>query len=164
MLCAQLLFAGRRLTEGRVAEVRPAADRDLSVVRLLLEQAGLPTSDLATSKPEFTVLWDDGRIVGAGALELYGSAALARSVVVATDRRGAGLGGIIMQELEKVARGARIGRLILLTQTAAEFFARHGYRIIGRNEVPQDIQGSEEFRSLCPAAAICMGKVVSDSR
>lgn len=146
-----------------MAELRAAAEEDLAVVRRLLEQAGLPTSDLATSKPKFTVLWDDGRIVGAGALEPFGSAALMRSVVVAGDRHGAGLGGIMVQELEKVARAARIGCLILLTQTAAEFFARHGYRIIERSDVPQDVQESAEFRSLCPASATCMMKVLSDS-
>ncbi len=147
-----------------MAQLRAAAEQDLAGVRLLLEQAGLPTSDLTTSKPEFTILLDDGRIVAAGALERYGSAGLVRSVVVAGDRRGAGLGGIIVQELEKVAREAGLGRLILLTQTAAEFFAHQGYRVIGRNDVPQDVQGSEEFRSLCPASATCMMKLLSDSK
>lgn len=145
-----------------MAELRAAADEDLAVVSLLLEQAGLPTTDLTTSKPEFTVLWDDGRIVAAGALQPFGSAALVRSVVVAGDRRGAGLGRIIVQELERVARAARIGSLILLTQTAAEFFAHRGYRIIERIGVPQDVQGSAEFRSLCPASATCMIKVLTD--
>lgn len=103
-----------------MAELRAAAQEDLAVVRLLLEQAGLPTSDLTTSRPQFTVLWDDERIVGAGALEPFGSAALMRSVVVARDRRAAGLGRLIVQELERVARAARIDRLILLTQSALQ--------------------------------------------
>ena len=70
-----------------MAELRAAAGQDLAGVRLLLEQAGLPTSDLTTSKPEFTVLWDDGRVVAAGALQPFGSAALMRSVVVAGEVR-----------------------------------------------------------------------------
>jgi amino-acid N-acetyltransferase len=164
-LRTELLFAGRHLTGGTsVAELRAAADQDLGVIRLLLEQAGLPTSDLSTSKPEFIVLWDDGRIVAAGALEPFGSAALVRSIVVAGDRRGAGLGRAIVQELEKVARAGRIGSLILLTQTAAEFFAQRGYRVIERIDVPQDIRESTEFRSLCPATATCMMKVLSNSK
>lgn len=145
-----------------MAELLAAAERDLAFVRQLLEQAGLPTSDLAESKPKFIVLWDDGRIVAAGALEPFGSSALVRSVVVSGDRRGDGLGRLIVEELEKVARAARIGRLILLTQTAAEFFAHQGYRFIERTGVPQDIRGSAEFRSLCPASAICMMKILSD--
>ncbi len=145
-----------------MAELRAAAKEDLTVVRQLLEQAGLPTTDLAESKPEFTVLWDDGRIAAAGALESFGSSALVRSVVVAGDRRGDGLGRLIVEELEQVARAARIGRLILLTQTAAEFFGHQGYRVIERTGVPPDIQRSAEFRSLCPASAICMMKELSD--
>jgi amino-acid N-acetyltransferase len=146
-----------------VAELRAAAEADLVAIRVLLEQAGLPTSDLAASKPWFTVLCDGGHIVAAGALQQFGSSALVRSLVVVGDRRGAGLGRIIVQELEKVARTARIGRLILLTQTAREFFAHQGYRIIGRSDAPQDVQGSEEFRLLCPASATCMTKVLIDS-
>lgn len=141
--------------------LRVAAEADLPVIHQLLEQAGLPTSDLTTSKPQFTVLCDDGRIVAVGALEPFGSAALVRSIVVAGDRRGAGLGRMIVQELERVARTARIRSLILLTQTAAEFFAHHGYRVIERTDVPQEVQESAEFRSLCPASASCMMKVLS---
>ena len=48
-------------------------------------------------------------MVAAGALEPFGSVALVRSVVVAGDRRGIGLGRLIVQELEKVARITRIG-------------------------------------------------------
>ena len=143
--------------------LRAAGEEDLGVVRVLLEEAGLPTSDLAAAKAEFTVLRERGRIVAAGALQPFGSVALVRSVVVAGDRRGAGLGRIIVQELEKLAREARMGRLFLLTQTAAEFFAHQGYRVIERIDVPQDVQGSEEFRSLCPASAVCMMKRLADS-
>ncbi len=53
---------------------------------------------------------------------------------------------------------AKIERLILLTQTAAAFFARYGYQVIGRSEAPADVQGTEEFRSLCPSSAACMAK------
>jgi amino-acid N-acetyltransferase len=146
-----------------VTELRVAGEEDLGVVRVLLEQAGLPTSDLATAKPQFTVLREKGRIVAAGALQPFGSAALLRSVVVAGDRRGGGLGRVIVHELEKIARKARVGRLFLLTQTAGEFFARQGYRVIERTDAPQDVQESEEFRSLCPASAACMMKRLPDS-
>lgn len=146
-----------------MAEVRAAAEPDLALVRRLLEQAGLPTSDLTSSKPEFIVLWENGGMVAAGALESFGSAALMRSVVVAADRRGTGLGRRVVQELEKAARAARIRRLVLLTETAAEFFTHQGYRAIERTEVPQAVQESAEFRALCPASATCMMKVLSES-
>jgi amino-acid N-acetyltransferase len=143
-------------------EVRTANGGDLAVIRRLLEDAGLPTSDLAAANPRFTVLHEHGRIVAAGALQPFGSAALVRSVVVAGDRRRAGLGHVVVQELEHRARTDRIGRLILLTHTAAEFFARQGYRVIERHAAPQDVRGSEEFRSLCAASATCMEKVLGE--
>ena len=144
-----------------MAQLHTATESDLAGIRALLEQAGLPTSDLEASKPNFTVLRKHGVIVAAGALQRFDSSALVRSVVVAADRRGTGLGRLIVQELENIASATRIGRLILLTHTAREFFAYQGYRVIERSEVPQDIQGSEEFRSLCPASATCMIKILT---
>ncbi len=146
-----------------MAELRAAAEADLGAIRALLESAGLPTTDLQAAKPSFTLLREHGAIVAAGALQRFGSSALLRSVVVATDRRGAGLGSIIVHELEKLAAAVRIRRLFLLTQTAREFFAHQGYRVVERSEAPQDLQGSEEFHSLCPTSATCMMKVLADS-
>jgi amino-acid N-acetyltransferase len=76
---------------------------------------------------------------------------------------GPACGQIIVQELEKRAFAARIDRLILLTQTAVEFFARQGYRVIERMDVPEDVRQSQEFRSLCPTSTTCMMKVLIDS-
>ncbi|HYK99954.1 MAG TPA: arsenic resistance N-acetyltransferase ArsN2 [Steroidobacteraceae bacterium] len=135
-----------------------ASADDLIAIRSLLEGAGLPTSDLPSARPEFLAIREGGVVLAAGALQRFGSCALLRSVVVSEDHRGAGLGGAIVRELERRAREASIGRLILLTQTAAQFFARRGYRVIERSAAPADMQQSEAFRSLCPGSAICMAK------
>jgi N-acetylglutamate synthase-like GNAT family acetyltransferase len=65
---------------------------------------------------------------------------------------------MIVCELERLARAAQITELILLTETAADFFAHQGYRTIERTSAPEAIQMSEEFRSLCPSSATCMAK------
>lgn len=135
-----------------------ASAQDLLAIRALLERSGLPTSDLESARPEFAVIREDGQVIAAGALQRFGSSALLRSVVVAPDRRGSGLGQAVVSELERMARASQVIRLVLLTQTAAEFFARQGYRVIERSNTPHDMQGSEEFRSLCPSSATCMGK------
>ena len=127
-------------------------------VRALLERSGLPTSDLEAARPEFAVIREKDQVIAAGALQRFGSSALLRSVVVAPDRRGSGLGQAIVSELERMARSAQISRLVLLTQSAAEFFGHRGYRVIDRSTAPEDMQGSEEFRSLCPSSAMCMAK------
>ena len=141
-----------------MSEVKLAFAQDLIAIRALLERSGLPTSDLESARPEFALIRESGRVVAAGALQRFGSSALLRSVVVAPDRRGSGLGRAIVGELERLARGAQIDRLVLLTQTAVEFFAREGYQVIERSSAPGDMQGSDEFRSLCPSSATCMEK------
>ena len=141
-----------------MSPVCPACTADLAAVHALLERCGLPTSDLKSAQPEFAVVREGGQVIAAGALQPFGSWALLRSVVVAPDRQRAGLGQAILTELERLARAAGTSRLVLLTETAAGFFARRGYRVIERDTVPEDVQGCEEFRSLCPSPATCMTK------
>ena len=146
-----------------MSEVGPASVDDIIAIRALLERCGLPTSDLESARPEFAVIREKGQVIAAGALQRFGSSALLRSVVVAPDHRGTGLGQAIVSELERVARSAQVARLILLTQTAADFFARQGYCVIERSTAPPNMQASEEFRSLCPSSATCMAKSLPDS-
>jgi amino-acid N-acetyltransferase len=144
-------------------EVLPAAAQDMVAIRALLERSGLPTSDLDSARPDFAVIRENGQVIAAGALQRFGSSALLRSVVVAPHRRERGLGQTVVSELERLARTARINRLVLLTQTASEFFAQQGYRVIERSSAPEDMQASEEFRSLCPSSATCMAKTLTDA-
>jgi amino-acid N-acetyltransferase len=141
-----------------VSRVGPASAQDLIAIRALLERSGLPTRDLESARPEFAVIHQDDEVIAAGALQRFGTSALLRSVVVAPDRRRSGLGRSVVRELERLARAAGISRLVLLTETAADFFARQGFGTIERSSAPEDMQASEEFRSLCPSSAICMGK------
>jgi N-acetylglutamate synthase-like GNAT family acetyltransferase len=141
-----------------MSEVAVASVEDLTAVRALLERSGLPTSDLESAQPEFAVVRESGRVIAAGALQRFGSAALLRSVDVAPDRRSMGLGRRVVSELEQLGRAAQIRELILLSETAAVFFTSQGYRIVERSSAPPAMQGSEEFRSLCPSSATCMAK------
>jgi amino-acid N-acetyltransferase len=144
------------------SQLRTATREDAESIRRLLKHNGLPTSDLLSSRPQFIVACEGQTIVAAGALQFFGASALLRSVVVASAQRGTGLGRIIVQDLERVARAARITRLVLLTETAKQFFEQQGYRVLDRREVPQEVLESEEFRSLCPASATCMAKTLAN--
>lgn len=141
--------------------VETALPADFGPIKVLLDAAGLPTSDLESAPPEFVVLREDGKVIAAGALERYGSVALLRSVVVAERARGRGFGQRVVRELERVARGQKIEQLVLLTQTANEFFRRAGYRTIERAAAPLAVHESAEFRSLCPSSATCMAKTLA---
>jgi amino-acid N-acetyltransferase len=96
-----------------VPRVTPVSAEDLIAIRVLLERSALPTSDLESARAEFAVIRECGQVIAAGALQRFGSSALLRSVVVAPDRRGSGLGQVIVSELEGVARAAHVSRLVL---------------------------------------------------
>lgn len=146
-------------TVGNVA-LRTPTIAEAEIVHALLERSGLPTGDLGTGRPEFVVATRNGRIIGVGALEHFGDAALLRSVAVEGQSRGSGVGRLIVEELERRARAAGISELILLTLTAQDFFDRQGYTTKERGQVPPAVRDSAEFRSLCPASAVCMAKTL----
>jgi amino-acid N-acetyltransferase len=141
--------------------VESALAADLVPILALLETSGLPTSDLEAGEAEFVVMRDEGTVVAAGALQRFGSTALLRSVVVADHQRSRGLGQQVLRELERRARRQNIGQLVLLTESASEFFLRAGYRTLARGAAPAELQQSAEFQSLCPSSATCMSKALS---
>jgi amino-acid N-acetyltransferase len=138
--------------------LRLATAADAESIRDLLRRNRLPVDDLAASRAEFVVACDGERIIGAGALERFGSAALLRSVAVEARWRGSGTGGLMVRDLERRARETGVSELFLLTETAVGFFAHHGYAVVDRNCAPEGIRASAQFRSLCPASAVCMRK------
>jgi|SRR5579862_9863987 len=143
--------------------IRAGAPRDRARIREFLEAANLPTGDLDEAKPQFVLATtqDADELVGTGALQLFGRVALLRSVAVVPRLRRSGLGRGIVAELERLAREARVKDLVLLTTTAREFFERVGFGVIDRQSAPAQAQRSAEFRSLCPASAVCMSKELS---
>jgi len=131
---------------------------DLPAIRLLLDALRLPTHDLGAPNQRFLVARDGSEIAGCVALERYGDFALLRSLAVLAPRQGHGLGSALHEKALGFARETGVANLFLLTTTAEGFFARKGCARIDRNLVPAPVQASPEFRSLCPARAVCMAQ------
>lgn len=140
------------------AQIRMATKDDQARIIVFLQASELPTSDLAECQPEFVLIEDGAELVGTGGVQIFGDAALLRSVAISKNRQKSGLGSSLLADLERYAAARGIRELVLLTQTAEQFFARHGYARIDRARVPALIQTTAEFRSLCPASAVCMSK------
>jgi homocysteine S-methyltransferase len=138
--------------------IRPATAADLPGIRRLLEDSRLPTEDLEHSLPVLFVAPEGPMLVGAGGFEVHGDAGLLRSVVVADRLRGTGLGRALVESAEAAARQRGLRELVLLTETAHDFFARLGYVDIARESAPEAIRNSAEFKSICPQSARCMSK------
>ena len=66
----------------------------------------------------------------------------------------------IPQTAEIFAATHGLTPLYLLTTTAEDFFPRFGFSRITRQEVPESVRASVEFRSACPASAVVMWKPI----
>jgi N-acetylglutamate synthase-like GNAT family acetyltransferase len=121
-----------------------------------LREAALPHADISFGEKRFFCALVESQTVGYVGLEISGGEALLRSAVVFRRARGQGYGREMVRQLIEAARALGVHRLWLLTMEASGFFAKQGFRVVDRSTVPQAIAESEEFRSLCSAAAVCM--------
>ena len=87
--------------------------------------------------------------MGCAAVELYGPAALVRSVAVDPGARGHGIGSALVAAVEGLARDAGAHEAYLLTETAEGWFPRFGYAPIARAEAEPAIGTSVEFTVAC---------------
>src|SRR5438552_13531736 len=88
---------------------------DLPAILALLEKIVLPQDGLSDHVATTLVAKEDHAIVGSAALELYGTVALLRSVVVADQLRGQGFGQQLTMEALKLADQHGITLVYLLT-------------------------------------------------
>jgi amino-acid N-acetyltransferase len=141
--------------------IRRGQSTDMPAVLALLQGAGLPTADLTSAQGlTMWVLEARDSLLGVIALERFGTDALLRSLAVAPEYRKRGLGHELVARLEQDAQADGVEQLVLLTQTAEPFFRNLGYDIIDRRCVSEELKQSAEFRSLCPASAVCMRKAI----
>jgi amino-acid N-acetyltransferase len=125
----------------------------------LLQSQGLPVSDITDEHIEhFFFVGSDGSPTGLVGLELYGTDALLRSLVVGKNARGQGLGSVLTDHAEQYAASKNVRSMYLLTTTAEAFFKRLGYERIDRSQAPLPIKQTPEFATLCPASSAFMLK------
>lgn len=126
----------------------------------LLAAEKLPVADLPEGLNNFIVAIQDGRVIGAGGVEIYGNYGLLRSLAVNSEHRGAGIAGKLLSRLESISKQKGLSELYLLTETAPEYFKQKNFNPITREEVPIEVQQSSEFGHVCPVSAIVMKKII----
>ena len=136
--------------------IEPAAPADWPAISALLQQSGLPLAGLADHLAHTLVARAGSQIVGCAALERYDRYALLRSVAVAAEARGIGLGQHLTHTALAQASRAEVQAVYLLTETAATFFPRFGFHPVDRSQVPPAVRQSVEFTTACPASALAM--------
>ena len=135
---------------------RNAGEGSLPGVLDLLRQASLPLAGVAEHFSTFLVAEQDGRVIGTIGLEIYGETALLRSAVVSPEFRNAGVGSGLFSRAHQMAAERGVRRLILLTETAEEYFRKKGFVSIPAASVRGPVTASVEFTGACPSTAVCM--------
>jgi amino-acid N-acetyltransferase len=133
----------------------------LQGTRHLLSLGRLPNEDLTERHLEhFFYVGEASAPSALVGIEIHGQHALLRSLVVRADQRGRGIGSLLIDHAEQHARECAVQRVFLLTITAQDFFARHGYESLERRAAPPAIQATREFADICPASSAFMAKLL----
>jgi len=138
--------------------IEPATPADLAAILDLLASHRLPRAEVERHLATALVVRTGGRIIGCAVLESYDTVGLLRSVAVAQSQRGLGVGIQLTEAAVALAQARGIKALYLLTETAAGFFPRFGFRPVSRDEVAPAVRQSIEFTRACPASALAMVK------
>lgn len=101
---------------------------------------------------DFAVVEDNDRIVGCGALHLYGlHLAEIRSITVHLDYRNRGAGVLLVKRLLKHAEKHQVIGVCLFTRIP-EFFSRLGFSIVQREDIPDKLY---KDCCMCPKLNCC---------
>jgi amino-acid N-acetyltransferase len=97
-------------------------------------------AEICENVRDFVVLKDDARIIGCGALHLYGThLAEIRSITVARSAQGRGGGSLLVKALLAEARRHRVNCICLFTRTP-DFFGHLGFELAQREDLPDKVR------------------------
>lgn len=138
--------------------ITDASSNDLRDILDLLSQVQLPHDGVAENVGAFLVARDESsRLIATIGLERHGNTALLRSAAVAPEYQGCGIGSRLTKDLLERATNNGVERVVLLTSTASEFFARRfGFCETSRTEFDQELEGSSEWNLPRCSSAVCM--------
>lgn len=139
--------------------IRPAAEADIPAMTALINSFAaqnlmLPRSlaQISRALPDFLVAEDEGRLIGCGSLiALTPALAEIRSLAVAADCHGNGLGGKIVAALLDLARLRGLEQVCALT-LRPNFFQRQGFQVVDRWSLTPKIWSECVF---CPKFQRC---------
>jgi amino-acid N-acetyltransferase len=135
-----------------------ASANDLPDILNLLLLVQLPPDGVAENITGFLVARDESaRLIATIGMERHGDTALLRSAAVAPEFQGCGIGSRLTENLLQRASKDGVERIVLLTTTASEFFARRfGFCESSRTTFDKQLAASSEWNLPRCSSAVCM--------
>ena len=138
--------------------IKPATGADLGDILALLTAVDLPHEGVEEHVAGFLVARDaEGRLQGTIGLERHGDVGLLRSAAVSPSLQHSGVGSCLTSALIGRAAADGVEKVVLLTTTARDFFARRfGFEEAERGEFDSRLSGSPEWKLPQCSSAVCM--------
>lgn len=126
-----------------------------------LAEAGLAMLEAQTPGRFYAYTTTTGEVLAYAGVEIHGQEALLRSLAVQPMARRRNIGRNVVALLLRRAleQGAR--RAWLLTEPTGGFFQKIGFRPLGRESAPHEIQATVQMRTQCPASAALYTRQIS---
>jgi len=125
---------------------QPASQTDWNEIRNLLTANRLQVQGALNHLSNFVVATENGRVVGAIGMEVYGDIGLIRSLVVASNMRGRKVARRLIKQLISRARTRQVGALYLLSGPADDLFYAFGFEKMARADMPTKLYVSSEMQ------------------
>ena len=143
--------------------VRSARAEDRGAIGHLLNRAGIAHADLGRTWPSFLVIPAAGEgsdgLAACVAIEHAGDDALLQLLAVAPERRGEGLGYLLVENAMRKARSEGALQLYLVTDGAQGLVGEKlGFDVIDRKDVTPAVAVSDEYQMARSKTAIWMRK------
>jgi amino-acid N-acetyltransferase len=126
--------------------LRAARLDDVPTLAALIASADLPPFFIAEYIDGFAIAERDGAIVACGGIELYGDCGVLRSIVVAEEARGLGLGRVVSERLIEAGRTAGVTELYLFTMDAHDFWVHLGFRDVPLRDWSEPPRASWQYQ------------------
>jgi amino-acid N-acetyltransferase len=123
-------------------------------VRSLLATSDLPTDDIDDPAVALFGAFEGEALAGVVGLQSCDGVGLLRSLAVAPQFRERGVARLLCEHVFESARA--MSSLWLLTTTATDYFTRHAFEVVPREEAPDAVRATAQFSSLCPSSAHVM--------
>jgi N-acetylglutamate synthase and related acetyltransferases len=136
---------------------RQAVEADREIIRSILTSQKLPSESIGTGITDFYLALDNNTVVGVAGFEYYGEDALLRSVAVPSQYQKKGIGFQFVDWMIALGKQKRLKSMVLLTETASNFFAKKGFSVVGRSSINNEaLKKSSQFCGGCCSSAACM--------
>ena len=142
-------------------KIRAAGSADLEFIEKLLVDSDLMAVEVAANLEWFLVAEQAG-VIGVIGSEYAGESVLIRSLAVKSAIRQNGVASALLKQALAQAKSAGCKFAYLFTNTAAEYFAKRGFAVVPRSEVPAALLASPAVTVCCCSTAVAMRLALSD--